>query len=151
ALALATQYLFLRSYRIWLRSRTQSYQFHALRDRLQLLAVERKIDQRSPAYNFLIYALNLSIRNAGKLKLRQVVALARCVDKRGARRREVLVKDIMQQDDEVKQIAAETFTAFGLMLVKNDSVLYVACLILKVLARVYTHPYPATFTNVAKR
>lgn len=148
---LTIQYLFLRKYKRWLQSREQAYSFHALRDRLQLLAIERKIEQNSIAYRFLLFGLNLSIKNAGRMRLSHALAVARLVDKRSTEmRNQSLMDDIKRQGDEVIALSADTFAAFALMLIRNDNVLFIIYSGFKFLIRAYTHPYPATVRNIGR-
>lgn len=104
-----------------LRAKEQAYRFHAMRDELQLLAAERKIDTSSESYGFLISVLNFSIRNAGVVKLREIIEVSERV------RRETsgsefngIMEDLRRHGPQVQRLAQEFFETFAWMLISND-------------------------------
>lgn len=120
-LALGIQRAFLGSIGSKLRAREQAFQFHSLRDSLQLFVAEGRVDPSSITYGFLITFLNFSIRNAGALKLREVLALAEKV-KKTANQDDFLrvIEDIQKHDRGVQDLAQNCFLSVGNMLISND-------------------------------
>jgi hypothetical protein len=104
-----------------LRAREQAYEFHELRDRLQTLAIGGQLETRSVAYAFLIESLNLAIRNAGVMRLSQVLKVARAVktnaDNLGT---EQIIEDVHQQGKDTQKLYHDFFGALIRMLVSND-------------------------------
>jgi|SRR6266850_682009 len=101
------------------RLKKQSYQFHAIRDTLQLCAVEGMIDRSSETYCFLMWLTNFSIKNAGSMKFRALVATAAELEK-AVERKITLFDDIKHHNERVRELAAESFMSFGHMLIIND-------------------------------
>lgn len=121
SMAFAIQRLFLIGRSTSLRAREQAYQFHSLRDRLQLLASEDHVKQTSLTYSFLMRTLNLAIRNAGVFKLRELLDLASKVRQSVEETHfEKICEDIQRHDAEVQKLAEEVFQEFFRMLVEND-------------------------------
>jgi hypothetical protein len=63
-LAAFVQAAILDKRRILLRAKEQCFRFHELRDALQILAIEGKIKQDSRIYQFLMFMINVAIKNA---------------------------------------------------------------------------------------
>lgn len=104
-----------------LRANEQAYRFHAIRDQLQLLAVDGEVDQQSEIYQFLIWVTNLAIRNAGTMKLRDVLQIARNVEQRlqGAPPR-LFEEALRKESRPLQEVASATFDALAQMLLAND-------------------------------
>lgn len=105
--------------------RSQSFKFHELRDRLQLLAIEGKLTPGSPVYDFLAFTLNLAIRNAGEMRLSELLRFTRMIDGR----MKVPARDVFAEfrsDSEVQKLAADVFNALSQMLIANDFVYVLA-------------------------
>lgn len=121
AIGLLIELLVLDARNPKLRATEQAYKFHELRDRLQILMVEGKIDARSVAHQFLILSLNLAIKNAGVMSLTQILKLSRAV-KRNAD--EVtfqhIIEDVHRQGVQVQKLYDEFFQALVVMLISND-------------------------------
>lgn len=104
-----------------LRVKEQAFQFHALRDELQLLVAEGRIDPSSDVYEFLMQMTNFCIRNAGVLKLREVLEIAERVKSKIANNEfKRIIEDIQKQDVQVQQLAQKFFFAVANMLISND-------------------------------
>src|SRR5260221_14071749 len=80
AISLGT--LLLYKYERRLKLKGQSFRFHELRDKLQLLAIDGKIQKTSQLYEFLLFTINLAIKNAGLMKLSQLLGLSKAIDTR---------------------------------------------------------------------
>jgi hypothetical protein len=102
-----------------IRTHKQCFKFHELRDRLQLLAVEHKIELQSPPYSFLEYTINLSIRNAGVMKLSQLLAASYAMDSKIHDSRNVF-EEFKTQSIEAQRLFADVFEEFSKMLISND-------------------------------
>jgi len=121
AIALGIQRAFLSSHKRRLRASEQAYRFHALRDDLQLLAAGKFISVASPVFEFLMFTLNMAIRNAGAIRLREVLQLSKLIDKEVERHQfEKLLAEIQDCDPRVQQLAGRTFFSFAHMLIAND-------------------------------
>lgn len=113
--------LVLRKYGFALRAKSQLFRFHELRDRLQLLAIEKKILPTSSVYNFLEFSINLAIKNAGIMKRSQLLKVAKDIDcKRESTQSRDIFSEITQQSEDVQALAAEMFNALYSMLIAND-------------------------------
>jgi stage V sporulation protein SpoVS len=130
-----------------LRLKSQAYRFHELRDRLQLLNIQNKIDNTSPGYNFLMFSLNLAIRNAGTMSLSDVLKISRAVKERAEGNGfEEIAEDIRRQGEEAQKLSAEFFQALAVMLISNDSLTSIMFTVAKPLAGVLSK---AAFSLVA--
>jgi hypothetical protein len=104
-----------------LQAKECAYRFHALRDELQLMAASRRLDTSSLTYSFLMFSLNLAIKNAGTMKLRDILRLADTVKERiEATRFEAIKADITTHDSSVGELAGRIFHTFYEILVSND-------------------------------
>lgn len=104
-----------------LRAKEQAYKFHSIRDELQLLAAEKRIDVSSRSYEFLIYVLNFSIRNAGVVKIREIIALSEKIRKdTSGNQFSNIMDEIKKSDVQVQKLAQEFFQTFAWMLISND-------------------------------
>lgn len=125
-LAMTMGTLILRKHARPAKYREQSFRFHDLRDRLQVLAVEGKIDRGSSAYDFLEFTINLAIRNAGVMKLSEVLRLSKTIESRMAvKKTEDVFASFRRQDEQVQNLAADVFNSLGVMLISNDDLTYV--------------------------
>jgi hypothetical protein len=122
-LALASESIVFWRRRTLLRTKEQRFRFHDLRDRLQLLVIEHKLEPGTRLHHFLLATINLAIRNAGVLKLREIIALSRSVKKeaRGENTFVTLQAEIVRQPKEVQALSAEVFNSLAAMLIVNDS------------------------------
>lgn len=117
-LAALIETLVFRKRRVQLRRNTQSFYFHDFRDRLQLLAIAGKIRSDSEPYTFLLFTINVAIRNAGEFKLRHLVDMSRSVKEEGEL--DQLKTDLEKYPIEVQTLASEVLSRFAWMLVAND-------------------------------
>lgn len=120
ALAVVLQRLLLVGQARQLTARQQAYRFHAIRDELQSLAISGQAQPDSDLYRFLMWTANLAIRNAGTMKLRDIVSLARAVDKE-TRPYRPFEEMIRSSPKPLQHVAVETFESLTAMLVANDS------------------------------
>lgn len=120
ALVVAMQRLALRSRARTLKLREQAFRFHAIRDQLQDLAIEGVIKQGAPTYEFLMFAANVAIKNAGILRLRDVLRVARTVDERVQQKRVAIWRDMKRHPEPVQRLFADTFGSMAAMLIAND-------------------------------
>jgi hypothetical protein len=111
-----------------LRAKEQAFRFHALRDQLQLLAVEGRISTTSVGYKGLLRMLNIAIRNAGLMKLGEMLRTAESakdtIDNKPTF--EKFEEDIQRHDAAIQQLASDCFSAYVYMLISNDSLVRVA-------------------------
>jgi len=99
----------------------QAFRFHGLRDRLQTFVAEGRLAPTSLTCDFLMRMINFAIRNAGVIRLRDLVEMASDVEKEVKETRfEAICADIQQHDSDVQQLAAEFFLTFTSVLVSND-------------------------------
>ena len=111
-----------------LKAKEQAFRFHALRDELQLLAVEGYISTSSVSYVVLVRMLNVAIRNPGLMRLRDVLRMATIARNTVERKRtfEEFQEDLQHHDPKVQQLASNCFLAFMTMLISNDSLVRLA-------------------------
>lgn len=115
----------LYKYQRRIATNEQSFRFHELRDKLQLLAIDQKIDRKSPVYEFLLFTINLAIKNAGTMKLSQLLRLSDAIGKRmNANAAHQMIADIQRQDQEVQQLSADVFESLSHMLISNDQFMF---------------------------
>jgi hypothetical protein len=108
-----------------LRAKEQCFKFHELRDKLQILAVDGKINRNSAVYDFLLHTINLSIRNAGFMKLGELLQMSSALKKEVESQAFVSVASEMRSaTPEVQLVASEVFDTFAKMLVANDDFTY---------------------------
>lgn len=119
-----------------LNAKEQCFRFHDLRDRLQLLSIEHKIEQNSPAYRFLLTMINVAIRNAGVIKLSEVLDMSQKVKNADGKEFEKLQGEIGSYSKDVQELASEVFGKFAWMLVVNDDVTYWLFRGLKILTKI---------------
>lgn len=117
-LAILTETLVFWSRRALLKKNAQCFKFHDFRDRLQVLTITGKILPSSELYNFLLLTVNLAIRNAGVIKLSDLLEISKTVQKEtdGGR----LQDQIRGYPTEVQALASEVCSSFAWMLVAND-------------------------------
>lgn len=151
-LVVLIQTLVLEKHRGLLRTREQCFGFHELRDRLQLLAVDKKIDVRSQSYQFLWNSINISIRNAGVMKLSELLRISQLL------KREVesntfkeVQEELRSHPAEVQALASEIFTSFAHMLVVNDDLTYWLFKGLGVLTRIANEAVVKCVKVIAKK
>jgi len=111
----------LRRRDVLLRSKEQAYRFHELRDRLQILNAEGKIQPESIGYSFLMFSLNVAIKNAGVMSLSDMLQMSRAVKKKAEYITfEQIAEDFRKQSEEAQILSAEFFRSLTLMLISND-------------------------------
>jgi len=120
ALAVLTETLVFWKRRTLLKAKEQCFRFHDLRDRLQLLNLEGKIRPDSNVYGFLLLTINIAIRNAGVIKMSQLLEISRSVKSSEGHEFGKLQADIGQYPKEVQELASEVLNKFAWMLVAND-------------------------------
>jgi len=121
ALGVTVQRLFLMDREQLLRANEQAFEFHKLRDELQLAAAEGIIKQNSLPFEFLMQMFNIAIKNAGILTLTQSLALAKRVAGKSDRGKyEAVLSEIQKHDPRIQGLAARFFSAFATMLIAND-------------------------------
>lgn len=119
--ALTFQRIILRPAARRLKAREQAYRFHALRDELQSLALDGKIDRKSVTYAFLMTAVNTAIKNAGLARLRELNQAVQRMEIDIPKERIVyLMEDAQKHDKSVRELGARIFIGFALMLISND-------------------------------
>jgi hypothetical protein len=111
-----------------LKAKEQAFRFHALRDQLQLLAVEGRISTTSVGYEGLMRMLNIAIRNPGLMKLGDMLRTAESAKDTigGTPTFEEFQEDIQHHGPEIQQLASSCFLAYVLMLISNDSLVRMA-------------------------
>lgn len=123
---LAITSLILSKQRKNLRRVEQAFAFHRLRDELQQLAIEGQIPTESETFRVLMMLLNLSIKNAGVLKLRNVLKLVKSVEgKIGESGQERFRHDLATRPLAVQSLAAKCFFSLAQMLCCNDDLLLI--------------------------
>jgi hypothetical protein len=119
ALAVLIQRLVLVRRARGLKAREQAFRFHAIRDELQALALKGVVDQDDSVYRFVMWTTNLYIRNAGVIKLRDILRIARAVDSEvtGGTK---LMYEVKRAPEPLQRLVGDTFTALVETLVAND-------------------------------
>ena len=131
-----------------LKARGQSFEFHELRDRLQLLAIEGKIDRTSQIYEFLQFIINLAIKNAGVMSLTELLSLTKTINRRmNTPAADKILAEIRRHDQEVQQLAAEVFASLSKMLISNDRIIYLLAKAVELSAK---NTAPGIFKNTAR-
>jgi hypothetical protein len=120
-IGLLVPFAVLRRRDVLLRSEEQAYRFHELRDRLQMLNVEGKMEAASVGYLFLMSSLNIAIKNAGVMNLSDILQISRAVRKKAEYITfEQIAEDVRRQSEEAQVLSAEFFRCLALMLISND-------------------------------
>jgi hypothetical protein len=120
ALAVLTETLVFWKRRTLLKAKEQRFRFHDFRDRLQMLTIEGKIRPDSNVYGFLLLTINIAIRNAGVIKLSQLLDISRSVKSSGDHEFGKLQADILEYPREVQELSSEVLNKFAWMLLAND-------------------------------
>lgn len=120
SIALVVQRLALRKHKKSARSTLQAFQFHDARDRLQELAISGAIEPDSPTYRFLWMAINLAIKNAGAMRLRDVMRVASEVDREAREQYQQLVEDLEDQPESVRDLYVSVMHTLTETLIAND-------------------------------
>jgi hypothetical protein len=155
AVALLVLRLILQPRANRLRAAQQAFRFHAIRDEVQLLAVQGKVDQSDPCYQFVMQTANLCIRNAGVMKLRDTLAIAQTVTEEMRCQALAFLKHVRGQPEPMQRVVGETFSALSDMLLANDRLVRVAFKIAILVATTLKWVRPifrvvtAAFTRVA--
>ncbi len=119
-----------------LRLKEQFFKFHELRDKLQALAMDGKIRPDSMPYRILFTIINLSIRNPGVMKLRDVLKMSNTVKHQvEGNTFEQLQAELRSYPAEAQALASDVFSTFALMLVVNDDITYWLFALLKSVAK----------------
>jgi hypothetical protein len=131
-----------------LKARAQAFKFHELRDKLQLLAIEGKIDKTSRAYEFLQFTINLAIKNAGVMRLTELLGLTKAINRRmNTPTATEVISEIRRHDQQVQQLSAEVFASISEMLISNDRIIYLLAKALELSAK---DTAPRIFKNTAR-
>jgi hypothetical protein len=86
-----------------------------------MMAIQGAIETSSLTYEFLMQSLNLAIRNAGTMKLRDVLGIANKVKERvEATHFEAICEDIAKHSTPVSDLAGHVFSTIAETLVAND-------------------------------
>ncbi|MDZ7780348.1 MAG: hypothetical protein U5R14_10515 [Gemmatimonadota bacterium] len=120
ALALSLQRLALRHTAKNLSIREKAFRFHAIRDRLQSMAVDGELAPDSKVYEFLMFAVNVGIRNSGKLRMRDMLTMTSQLENRTISNDDDVLQEVAGSSPAVKTLTGETFLAFVDMIVAND-------------------------------
>ena len=120
ALALLVQRLVLERRARVLKAREQAFKFHAIRDELQRLALKGVVSQSHDVYQFVMWTTNLSIRNAGVMKLRDTLRIARTVNSEMSERGRKFLLDVKRAPEPLQRLVGDTFKALAETLVAND-------------------------------
>jgi hypothetical protein len=117
-LAFLTEMLVFGNRRALLKRQEQCFKFHDFRDGLQLLTISGKIRPNSELHDFLLVTVNVAIRNAGVIKLRDLIEITKTVKKETDG--DKLQDQIRNYPTEVQALASEICSSFAWMLVAND-------------------------------
>lgn len=110
-----------------MRSAEYCYRFHRLRDELQMMAIQGKLETSSLTYNFLMQSLNLAIRNAGTMKLRDILGIANKVKEHvEATHFDAICEDIAKHGTPVSDLAGHVFSTISEILIANDRLVCIA-------------------------
>jgi hypothetical protein len=119
--AMLTETVVFWKRREFLKTKEQCFKFHDLRDRLQVLTIEHKIETHSKLHDFLLSMINIAIRNAGVIKLSELVDISQSVKKEADDSTfSTIQTEIGSHPDDVQTLASEVFDNFAWMLVAND-------------------------------
>jgi hypothetical protein len=121
-LAMLTETIVFHERRALVKRNAQCFKFHELRDRLQLLVIQSKIQPGSDLYSFLLFTINVAIKNAGVIKLSDVVSISRMVKREADGEFTKLQRDTEKHSAEVQALASEVCGRFAMMLVANDDI-----------------------------
>lgn len=103
-----------------LRTMEHQHRFHGLRDELQELALRGVLSVDSATYSFAMWIINVAIRNAGEMKLRDALWLAERVDSHVRRAGKDVWDDFRRQPEEVHRLVGRTFVELGRLMAAND-------------------------------
>lgn len=121
AVALTFERLYLRSRKQKLRAAEQVFVFHRLRDELQLLVIEDKLNMSSRIYRSLLTMLNLGIRNGSSLRASELVRIVRSVEQpKDSLTSDDFVQHVKLHDQEVQRFVAVCYFEFAKMLLMNE-------------------------------
>lgn len=136
-LAALIQGVVFRKYERHARTKEQCFRFHELRDTLQALALERKIDTCSRSYQMLFGIINFAIQNAGAAKLSDMLTISRTMKRNMESNAFQELRDSLKSyPPEVQSLASGVFTTFAQMLVANDDITYWLFMVLERLTAV---------------
>jgi hypothetical protein len=113
----------LRPHARALNAREQAFRFHAIRDELQWLALRGEVRPHVALYGLLLWTANLAIRNAGTMRLHDVLVMARAIERyMGALppHRAGWERCIRACPAPLQRVAAKASEALADMLVAND-------------------------------
>lgn len=99
------------------------FRFLRFRDEFRYLAATGELDPRVPTYTLMISLLNIAIKNAGTMRLRDLPAFAEMIDQRVRRTGEVAWKDFRSQSAEVHRLVAQIFMELGKLMLANDPII----------------------------
>jgi len=150
-LAMLMETIVFHKRRRMLKEKEQCFRFHDLRDRLQLLAIEHKIDPHSKLHDFLLSMINIAIRNAGLIKLSALLDVSRIVKKEAGSGNDSLQADIGAHAKDVQALASEVFASFSWMLVVNDDLTFLLFKGLRVLTAIANEAVVACVKSVVSK
>ncbi|MEO5825127.1 MAG: hypothetical protein ABIR59_04510 [Gemmatimonadales bacterium] len=125
AMSVAIQSVLLRSHRRLLTAQEQAFRFHAIRDELELMAVNKEISPNDQVFEFVRWTTNVCIQGAGKLTLREALRTVKTIESslpaemRGSDHGR-FVKAIERRPESLQKLVGEMFFAMATMLVAND-------------------------------
>ena len=117
AVAALIQRFVLRGWSARIHKTEQAHRFHAIRDELQVLEMNGKISSDSITYVMLLNMSNFAIKNAGTMRLRDVLDFTPSPKEE---RITNVIQDVHMHDEDVQKLAGNFFRAFGVMIVSND-------------------------------
>lgn len=120
SIALTFERVYLRPQRNRLRQVEQSFVFHRLRDDLQNLALEGRLQTTSRLYQTLSNLLNMGLQNSTTLRASQIAALAKKSVRAEVPTDSDFVSYVKQYDHDVQRFVAICFYEFSKMLLIND-------------------------------
>jgi len=118
-IALTVERIYLRPRRKHLRYLEQTFVFHRLRDDLQYLALEGRLEVTSRLYTMLMNMLNMGLKNAATLRSSQIADLAKKTIP-GPTTDSEFISYVKMHDHEVQRFVAICFYEFAKMLLLND-------------------------------
>ena len=130
-----------------LRATEQAFGFHAIRDEVQELAVTDALRQDDPIYRFVMWTANLCIKNAGVLRLRDTLRLAKAVGNKAkvedSQAFTAFILDIQRRPEPVQRLIGKTFYSLAEMLMANDPIVRVGVIAAFRASRVWATVQPS--------
>lgn len=150
-IGLSIEFAVLRKRKSQLRRKGHTYRFHELRDRLQLLNLQGKLENTSISYKFLMSSINLAIKNAGTMRLSDVLQISRAVKKEAeCITIKQIAEDSRRQSAEAATVLADFFQALTAMLISNDSITSIMFTVTRLLAALLNQAAFGAVVSVGK-